>query len=342
MMRRAVLAVLIGLAWMALSFTPAQAASYVDETVQALQSGNVYVSVQVGITGAVKDQLVAATSGSDIAVVALPASAVQETGGDASEFLAEVSRQTGYDTIVIAFGDDLVAGSRILAGGEANALANQSELGQGSVAESLLDFVAEVKVADAAATNELVESMESGALLWTAVIFVVLGFVGWGLAHRYMKWRKSRIPTTALAVEAPEVDPEVERAITAIEADVLRLKAISGRTVQDNQIIENISAGLQDTRQLFVRMHRLNYRDMSTVAGERSAKLVSLGTVVREYATALEDSKYSKVDDYRSQTATAVASFSAESKRLVQLVTASKMAEFEIAVRVLGEGKSIE
>ena len=85
---------------------PAYAASYLDEAVQALQSGNVYVSLESsGIDSIAKQELVAQTAGSDVAVVVLPANALNETGGDSAKFIQEIAQRSGYDTIVVAFGN---------------------------------------------------------------------------------------------------------------------------------------------------------------------------------------------------------------------------------------------
>ncbi len=100
---------------------------YLDEATQGLQSGPLYVSVQVNALGAEQQQLLRTQlAGADIAVVVLPGQAATEIT-DVPQFVSELAARTGYDTVLVAIGGDLTAGSRSLPAGKAEELANAAE-----------------------------------------------------------------------------------------------------------------------------------------------------------------------------------------------------------------------
>ncbi len=102
-------------------------AGYLDEATQGLQSGPLYVSVQVTDLSAQSQQLLRTQlAGGDIAVVVLPGQAAREIT-DVPRFVADLAARTGYDTVLVSIGGDLTAGSRTMPAGRAAELANAAE-----------------------------------------------------------------------------------------------------------------------------------------------------------------------------------------------------------------------
>ncbi len=117
---------------------------YLDEATQGLQSGPLYVSVQVTDLGAEQQQLLRTQlGGGDIAVVVLPGHAATEIT-DVPQFVADLAARTGYDTVLVSIGGDLTAGSRTLPAGKAAELANAAE-GRPKLYDSLSGFVQQAK-----------------------------------------------------------------------------------------------------------------------------------------------------------------------------------------------------
>src|SRR5262249_49943588 len=75
--------------------------SYLNEAVQALQSGNVYVSAEVSdIDNATQEQLAQQAANTGVGVVALPSDAASEANGDLPQFAAKIAEATGNNTVV--------------------------------------------------------------------------------------------------------------------------------------------------------------------------------------------------------------------------------------------------
>ena len=89
------------------------------------QSDNVYVSPEVSGSAELTAQLEQQVTDDSIAVVVFSDNASLE--GTGPEIVAEIAAKTGYDTIIVAVGDDLSAGSKVLAQGEALRIANEAE-----------------------------------------------------------------------------------------------------------------------------------------------------------------------------------------------------------------------
>ncbi|HKP08130.1 MAG TPA: hypothetical protein VJU58_12825, partial [Microbacterium sp.] len=104
---------------------------YIDDATSALESTNVYVSPEVSGSAALADALDQQISDASIGVAVFSDNAALEASGP--DIVAELAQQTEYDTIIVAVGDDLSAGSRVLASGEAMRIANEAEGSAGSV-----------------------------------------------------------------------------------------------------------------------------------------------------------------------------------------------------------------
>ncbi|MRX43813.1 hypothetical protein [Agromyces kandeliae] len=123
----------------------AAADGYVDDASDALQTSPVYVSTEVGGASALRDALLAQVGDDSIGVAVFSDNAALEAPGP--EILTRLAETTEYDTIIVAVGDDLSAGSYVLDEGEAMQIANQAESGADSLEVALAETVQGVQAA---------------------------------------------------------------------------------------------------------------------------------------------------------------------------------------------------
>lgn len=113
---------------------------YIDPAADALASANVYVSPEVSGGSALVQQLEQQIGDASIGVAVFSENA--ELEGSASDIVTELaSAGTGYDTIIVAVGDDVAAGSSALSAGEALRIANEAESSADSVDDALTQTV---------------------------------------------------------------------------------------------------------------------------------------------------------------------------------------------------------
>src|SRR5688500_3641965 len=104
----------------------AEAGGYVDEAAAALETSSVYVSPEVEGADALSSAIQAEVGDASIGVAVFSDNAALEASGP--EILAELAAQTDYDTIVVAVGDNLFAGSDVVRPrGEAMRIAKEAE-----------------------------------------------------------------------------------------------------------------------------------------------------------------------------------------------------------------------
>lgn len=124
----------------------AGADGYVDDASDALQTSPVYVSSEVGGASALQDALLAQVGDDSIGIAVFSDNAALEASGP--EIVTQLAETTGYDTIIVAVGDDLAAGSRVLDAGEAMQIANEAESTADSLDVALAETVQGVQAAD--------------------------------------------------------------------------------------------------------------------------------------------------------------------------------------------------
>ena len=125
--------------------TVAAAAGYVDDATEALAEGPVYVSREVGGAASSQTAIEQQIGDASVGVAVFSDNAALEASGP--EIVVQLAAQTGYDTIIVAVGDDLSAGSRVLDSGEAMRIANESEGSaddlEGALTETVQSVIAE-------------------------------------------------------------------------------------------------------------------------------------------------------------------------------------------------------
>ncbi|MFT4220634.1 MAG: hypothetical protein QM611_08970 [Microbacterium sp.] len=119
---------------------------YVDDAVDALATSNVYVSKEVSGASGLTDALLSEIGDSSIGVAVFSSNAELEASGP--EIVSELASNTQYDTIIVAVGDDLSAGSHVLPSGEAIRIANEAESSAGGLRPALVETVQEVVAAE--------------------------------------------------------------------------------------------------------------------------------------------------------------------------------------------------
>lgn len=150
---------------------------YIDDAVDALAGTHVYVSSEVSGATALAGQLEQQIGDASIGVAVFSDNASLEASGP--EIVAEIASQTGYDTIIVAVGDDLSAGSRVLETGEAMLIANQAESSADSVEDALTQTVSEISTSSQPSDPDPT-GLDGGVIVGLALTVAVL--VGAGIA----------------------------------------------------------------------------------------------------------------------------------------------------------------
>ncbi|GAA1956719.1 hypothetical protein [Agromyces allii] len=125
----------------------ADSGGYIDDATDALQSGSVYVSPEVSDASTLQGQLQAQVGDSSIGVAVFSDNAALEASGP--DIVTQLSQTTDFDTIIVAVGGDLSAGSGVLDAGEAMRIANEAESTAGGLGPALTETVQGVQEASA-------------------------------------------------------------------------------------------------------------------------------------------------------------------------------------------------
>lgn len=219
-------------------------ASYLDEAVQALQTSNVYMSpLANSVDPATRTELEMQADGSNVAVIILPADAVNEIGGNSTAFIAEIVRRTGYDTVVVAFGSDLQAASNELPGGLAGQLADQAEAEYGTTGSSLREFISEVGVArnqDDGAESPSIIGPVAGVLLG---IVILLGLAATLVVRKQNKLRQRAATTN------PSPEPRQPTVHDQLQASLGEMRKLAMQ-ISDSQLHLDTLWSMTETEKL--------------------------------------------------------------------------------------------
>ena len=249
-------------------------AGYVDDAVAGLQSDNVYVSPEVNGSAELTAQLEQQVTDASIAVVVLSDNASLE--GTGPEIVAEIAAKTGYDTIIVAVGDDLSAGSKVLAKGEALRIANEAENSTDTVQEGLTQTVQGVVAASDSAPAPA-DSGAGGGVVVVAIVVAALLAAGIGV-FAVVRSRRSR-PDRRL--------PE------AVRARVIALQTLAGEygavSAAGNPVAAQTGAEIAvlaaNVTELFARLDKRSGADQLGIAAiEYDDKLRKLSAALdRDY-----------------------------------------------------------
>ncbi|GAA2031782.1 hypothetical protein GCM10009819_14640 [Agromyces tropicus] len=254
----------------------AAADGYIDDASEALQTSPVYVSAEVGGASALRDELLAQVGDDSIGVAVFSDNAALEASG--TEILGRLAETTTYDTIIVAVGDDLVAGSRVLDAGEAMQIANEAEAGADDLDAALTETVQGVQVA--AEPAPLVGDGDAGGggiglgLVIGAAVLVAAGATVFGvLGARRRRARRAR------DARLPEPIGRHVAALRSLAREYAQVgaggDAVAARTANDTmRIAENVE-------ELFIRLDRAG-------GSQRGAAAIEVDDTLRKLTAALD------------------------------------------------------
>jgi hypothetical protein len=236
----------------------AAAGGYIDDAVDALATTNVYVSSEVDGASALVTQLEQQIGDASIGVAVFSDNASLEASGP--EIVAELATQTGYDTIIVAVGDDLSAGSKVLETGEAMRIANQAEDPASSVDDALTQTVQEIVSATDVPSEPQAAGVDGGVIVGLALGVAVL--VGAGIAIiRVARSRGARAGSDQGLPDGVSTQIETLRRLSGEYAAV----GASGNQVAA-QTGRDIAVLADNASELFARLDRRNADDQHSIA----------------------------------------------------------------------------
>lgn len=299
----------------------AQAATYLNEAVQALQSGNVYVSAEVtDINSAAQKELAQQANANHVAVVALPAAAASEAGSNPTQFAVNIATRSGKDTLVVSIGGDLVAVSRNLPQGAAEKLASKAEADSGSTSGGLLTFISEVRDAQPkpSSSQPIADTGGgSGLLLVALVAFVALAAAGFG-AFRYRR----QAPVRSRA-------PDVVKKLLSENREL-------GDSIKDSTIRQSLSAGQRHTEQLFLRLNQAGSNQIQETTATYAGHLKNLrGILVQLKDIEANPEYYEQANLLLQSGRDAVRQYEEGALKNTQEVTSGSLTDFRVNAKLL-------
>jgi hypothetical protein len=303
---------------------------YVDEAAAALAQGNVYVSNEVPGAADLQQTLEQQVTDESIAVAVFSDNAELEATG--TEIVSDLASQTGYDTIIVAIGDDLSAGSRVLPSGEALRIANEAETSADSLDAAIVQTVEGVVAAsDSPRSGAPVEGVDGGLIVGGALGLVVLAAAG-GALWSVVRSRRRR--SSAGHAPLPDaVRPLVGR-LRALSSEYAAAGASGNRDAIE--VAGEVAAVADNTAELFDRLDRKGDE------GQRETAAVEYGETLRKLTAALDrdylldilkhpdlwDDPVDRVREVR----TALSSFGVELVENIKQVNARRGLHFQVSL----------
>ncbi|SFS13242.1 hypothetical protein SAMN04487846_2636 [Microbacterium sp. cf046] len=249
----------------------AGSAGYVDDAVDALSSGSVYVSREVDGSTALADQLQAQVGDASIGIAVFSDNAALEASGP--DIVSELADRTGFDTIIVAVGDDLSAGSRVLESGEAMRIANQAESAGGTLEESLSQTVQTIVQESAPAPAET--GGGAGGVVIALAIAAAVVVAGVIAAIAAVRARRARTRRSQTGQELPDSVRGPVDALRALSGEYAALGGAGNQTAAETA--REIDAITANAAQLFARLAEKGAEDQFQLAeieyGDKLGKL---------------------------------------------------------------------
>lgn len=275
-MRVGVVALAFGLSLFTLSASPAKAdePSYVEEAVQGLQTGGIYVAPASGaVSDGTLDSLADTVEAENIGIAVLPAQAADETGGSVTEFVRQVATQTDYDTVVVVIGSDLEAASRVLPSGVAAQLANEAERSNPSTDDALTDFVNSVASQNHSSTPDLASGEEGGTPVLPIIGIVLLVSAAAAAAFRFYQKRTSNVRTKTDEMQA------LPDKLTPLHGEIRDLAA----NIDDEELKQTVLKSLVTTGRLFWRLREKRSNRIHELTSAYEEHLKNVRDVIEFY-----------------------------------------------------------
>jgi hypothetical protein len=318
----------------------AESSGYIDEAVDALASDNVFVSSEVadasGLVATIDEQV----GDADIGVAVFSDNAALEATGP--EIVAELATQTGYETIIVAVGDDLSAGSRVLEAGEAIRIANEAEGATGSLEEALTETVQAVVAASESPSGHA-PAGDAGSLVAVGVIAVItLGALAAvvGIAIGFARQRRSRADRGL-----PESLEKRVAELRTLSVQYAQVAASGNALAADTS--RDLAAIAENVTELFGRLDRRSAGDQRSIAAvEYDDKLRKLLIAVdRDYLLDILTHPHLWDDptERAREVHTVVEAISAELVENIKQVNASRGLHFQVSLDgLIGRRKELQ
>lgn len=251
---------------------------YVDDAVDALATDNVYVSSEVPDASALHDQLTSQIGDESIGVAVFSDNAALEASGP--EIVSQLAAaHPECETIIVAVGDDLSAGSRVLDSGEAMRIANGAEEPGGDVGVTLTETIQGVIAVtpDDAPSQGADAGPFVGIALGVAAL-VAAGGVAFGVARAR---RRDRDRETRARHPLPEPVRTHVHTLEVLAVEYAHAGGTGG-IAQAGEVAREIGTIAQNTTELFDRLDRKGEE------GQRSTAAIEYGETLRKLTGALD------------------------------------------------------
>jgi len=314
---------------------------YVDDAIAGIEADGVYVSPEVSGSVALHDTLDQQVGDASIGIAVFSDNALLEAPGP--DILAEIAAaHPECETVIVAVGDDLWAGSRALASGEAMQIANEAEQSAGSVEDALTETVQRVIAATPA--DDAPGGVDGGVVVGGVLGLIVLVAAGgalWGVRRA----RRRRPGPEGRHAPLPD----------AVRPLVGRLRALSGEYAAAGasgnrdaiEVAGEVATVANNTVELFDRLGRKG--DES----QRATAAVEYGETLRKLTAALDrdylldilqhpdlwDDPADRVREVRG----ALTSFSTELVENIKQVNARRGLHFQVSLDgLIGRRKELQ
>jgi hypothetical protein len=262
--------------------TFATAAGYVDDATDALADGSVYVSREVDGASELQNAIQQQIGDASVGVAVFSDNAALEASGP--EIVTQLAAQTGYDTIIVAVGDDLSAGSRVLETGEAMRIANEAEGSTDSLEAALTETVQSVVAASPPEPATDGAAGPDGALLGVGVAVAVV--VAGVLTTIGVLRRRSRGGSRGASGGGHGIPPAIRSNVQALTTMRGEYAAAGAAGVAGaSEVAADIDAIAANVVHLFTRLDKKGAEDQRQLADvEYADKLGKLTAALdREY-----------------------------------------------------------
>lgn len=316
---------------------------YVDDAVDGIGEDGVYVSPEVPDAAALEDQLQAQIGDESIGVAVFSDNASLE--GSATDIVAELAAaHPECETIIVAVGDDVAAGSHVLGPGEALRIANEAQSSSADVEGALTQTVAQVI---AETPQDPGGGMNAGDAVGVGVIaLITLGALAaaTGILIGVRRSRRRNRPVAGRHALPEPVRTHVQT-LQALTAEYARAGAAG--VAQAGEVAAQVGLIAQNTTELFERLDRKGEEGQRPIAaveyGETLRKLT--GALDRDYLLDilthpdLWDDPVERVREVRS----ALSSFSTELVENIKQVNARRGLHFQVSLDgLMGRRKELQ
>lgn len=296
-MRRITIVAYILLAWILAVPGSAQAESYVDQAVAALQHSTVFVAegteqTDQNTTGILQSQL---TSSDHIATVMLPASAMPGAGSSAYDVAQVIDNATGHQYIlVVSIGSEIGTATQLLPAGVAADQLVRAQSVSTSTMESIGTFIRNIHSWQRAHPEDAIKPASSAGktkqnkdgISWaTTTLIAVVTMLIISVVSTLFRRRRSSTP-------ADDSLSKVKLTVPKRIRDELDQIMSRRQNIADSSLREIITQMIRDTNEVFNRLSADAPDQISLQAVEFEKHLQMLIEVIDEYVNAQEKPRY--------------------------------------------------